>query len=94
MTRVIGVDACKKGWVGVTSDLRGYIGATIDQLVATADGDGELEVVAIDIGLPLTGTRQADVLARGLVGKRKSSCLSNTHPVGPARDLACGRIGP
>ena len=39
MTRVIGVDACKKGWVGVTSDLRGYFGATIDQLVATADGD-------------------------------------------------------
>jgi hypothetical protein len=30
-------------------------GAAIDQLVATADGDGELEVVAIDIpiGLPL-----------------------------------------
>lgn len=49
MTRVIGVDACEKGWVGVTSDLRGYFGATIDQLVATADGDGELEVVAIDI---------------------------------------------
>ena len=75
MTRVIGVDACKRGWVGVTSDLRGYICATIDQLVATADGDGELEVAAIDIpiGLPLTGTRQAGVLARGLVGKRKSS---------------------
>jgi hypothetical protein len=49
VTRVIGVDACKKGWVGVTSDLRGYFGDTVDQLVATADGDGELEVVAIDI---------------------------------------------
>ena len=72
MTRVIGVDDCKKGWVGLTSDLRGYFGATIDELVATADGDGELEVVAIDIpiGLPLNGTRQADILARGLVGKR------------------------
>jgi hypothetical protein len=75
VTRVIGVDACKKGWVGVTSDLRGYFGATVDQLVATADSDGELGVVAIDIsiGLPLTGIRQADVLARRLVGKRKSS---------------------
>ncbi len=84
MTRVIGVDACKKGWVGVTSDLRGYFGATIDQLVATADGDGELEVVAIDIpiGLPLTGTRQADVLASGLVGKRKSSVFPT--PIRPA----------
>ena len=88
---MIGVDACKKGWVGVTSDLRGYFGATIDKLVATADGDGELEVVAIDIpiGLPLTGTRQADVLARGLVGKRKSSVFPT--PIRPAllRYFAC-----
>lgn len=78
MTRVLGVDACKRGWAGFTSDLRGYFGATIDELVATADGDGNLEVVAIDIpiGLPLKGTRQADVLARGLVGKRKSSVFS------------------
>ena len=67
---MIGVDACKKGWGRRHDELRGYFGATIDQLVATVDGDGELEVVAIDIpiGLPLTGTRQADVLARGLVG--------------------------
>jgi predicted RNase H-like nuclease len=80
----MGVDACRKGWVGVTSDLRGYFGATVDQLVATADGDGELEVVAIDIpiGLPLIGTRQADVLARGLVGKRTSSVFPT--PVRPA----------
>lgn len=72
---MIGVDACKSGWVGVTDDLRGYFGATIDQLLAAADGDGKLEVVAIDIpiGLPLNGPRQADVLARGMVGKRKSS---------------------
>ena len=84
MTRVIGVDACKTGWVGITSDLRGYFGATMGQLVATADSDGELGVVAIDIpiGLPLTSTRQADVLARGLVGRRKSSVFST--PIRPA----------
>ena len=98
MTRVIGVDGCSKGWVGLTSDLRGYFGATIDQLVATADGDGALEVVAIDIpiGLPLTGHRQADVLARGLVGKRKSSVfptpiraalLAASHAEGSALNL-------
>jgi len=29
VTHVIGVDACKRGWIGVTSDLRGYFGATI-----------------------------------------------------------------
>jgi predicted RNase H-like nuclease len=98
VTRVIGVDACKKGWVGVTSDLRGSFGATIDQLVATADGDGKLEVVAIDIpiGLPLTGTRQADILARELVGKRRSSVfptpirsalLATSHAEGSALNL-------
>ncbi|WP_152364759.1 DUF429 domain-containing protein [Microlunatus speluncae] len=75
MPRVIGVDACKKGWVGVSNDPRGYFGETIDRLVATAEAEGPIEVVAIDIpiGLPLTGARQADVLARGRVGKRASS---------------------
>ncbi len=78
MVRVMGVDGCVKGWVGVTNDLRAYFGETIDQLVALADNDGELQVVAIDIpiGLPLSGTRQADVLARGLVGKRASSVFA------------------
>jgi predicted RNase H-like nuclease len=76
--RVIGVDACKKGWVGVTSDLRGYFGRTIDELVALATPDGHLELVAIDIpiGLPTSGPRQADLLARAVVGKRASSVFS------------------
>lgn len=88
MTRAIGVDACKKGWVGITSDLRGYFGATIDELVANADEDGELSVLAIDIpiGLPLVGTRQADTLARSLVGKRKSSVF--TTPIRAALSAA------
>lgn len=78
MSRLMGVDACKKGWVGITSDLRGYFGANIGQLVSAAERDGSLEVVAIDIpiGLPITGARQADVLARGVVGKRASSVFT------------------
>lgn len=73
--RVIGVDACRLGWVGFTSDSCGYFGVTLDELVALADGDGRIAVVAIDIpiGLPSTGARQADVLVRSLVGKRASS---------------------
>ena len=77
-SRVLGVDACKKGWVGLSSDLRGYFGRTISALVEAADADGVVEVVAIDIpiGLPTNGPRQADVLARKLVGRRASSVFS------------------
>jgi predicted RNase H-like nuclease len=77
-SRVLGVDACKKGWIGISSDLRGYFGPTIGALVEAADADGALEVVAIDIpiGLPTNGPRQADVLARKLVGRRASSIFS------------------
>lgn len=95
MTRVMGVDACKKGWVGITSDLRGYFGSTIDQLVTIADADGRLEVLAIDIpiGLPLAGSRQADALARKLVGRRaaavfptpsRAALLARSHAEGSA----------
>ena len=73
--RVLGVDACKKGWVGVASDLRAYFGESIDKLVAAAEADGPLAVVGIDIpiGLSTSGPREADRLARTLVGKRWQS---------------------
>lgn len=74
-SRVLGVDACKKGWVGLASDLRAYFGKNIGELVAAAEVDGALEVVGVDIpiGLPSSGTREADRLARDLVGKRRQS---------------------
>lgn len=74
-SRVLGVDACKKGWVGVTSDLRAYFGESVGKLVAAAEADGALAVVGIDIpiGLPTSGSREADRLARTLVGKRWQS---------------------
>ena len=73
--RVVGVDACKKGWIGITNDLSGYFGHDIDQLISAVLDEGPLDVVAIDIpiGLPSSGPRQADLLARKLVGKRASS---------------------
>lgn len=76
--RVLGVDACKKGWIGITGDLRGYFGSTIGDLVAAVSKDGAPAVTAIDIpiGLPMTGPRQADALARKLVGRRASSVFS------------------
>lgn len=61
-SRVLGVDACKKGWVGVASDLRAYFAVSIDKLVAAAEAHGSLAVVGIDIpiGLPTAGPREAD----------------------------------
>lgn len=77
-TRVMGVDACRKGWVGIADDLRAYFGTTIRDLVDAADLDGALAVVGVDIpiGLPSTGSRQADVLARRVVGRRASSVFA------------------
>ncbi|WP_338749702.1 DUF429 domain-containing protein [Janibacter alittae] len=76
--RVVGIDACKQGWIGVTNDLRGYFGANITEVLAVILDEGDLDVVAIDIpiGLPVNGSRQADSLARRLVGGRASSVFS------------------
>jgi len=47
-----------------------HVAAQFGDLVAAAEADGPIEVVAIDmpIGLPDAGRRHADVLARGAVG--------------------------
>jgi predicted RNase H-like nuclease len=77
--RVLGVNACKPSWVGIALTNQGFAGAYIDQrideLVAAAEEDGALAVVAIDmpIGLSDTGPRQVDVLARRFVGSLRSS---------------------
>ncbi|MEV5739135.1 DUF429 domain-containing protein [Microbispora rosea] len=60
--RVLGVDACRAGWIGVVPPAcprdggaaRAYFAPRIADLVALADADGEVAVVAVDmpIGLP------------------------------------------
>jgi predicted RNase H-like nuclease len=85
--RVLGVDACKAGWIGIALDgdkTRGYLASHINELVDQAAADGPLDVVAIDIpiGLPDEGRRQADVLARAAIGPRRSSVFMT--PVRPA----------
>ena len=76
--RVLGVDACKKGWVALADDLHAYFGRTIADLAAAAVRDGPVSVVAVDIpiGLPTSGPRQADALARRVIGARASSVFS------------------
>jgi predicted RNase H-like nuclease len=73
--RVLGVDGCKLGWVGVTWEGEAYFGTSITELLTAA---GPVACVGIDvpIGLPDAGRRQADSLARQLVGRRASSVFT------------------
>jgi len=78
IARVLGVDACSKGWVGIAHDgtrCDAYFGATIAEVVAAGQADGAFDVVAIDIpiGLPDSTSRRADELARRELGPRRSS---------------------
>jgi predicted RNase H-like nuclease len=78
LPRVLGVDAYKHGWVGIAlagSYDGAYVASRIGELVATAEVDGALDVVAVDmpIGLPDTGPRQADILAKRRVGPLHAS---------------------
>jgi predicted RNase H-like nuclease len=85
--RVLGVDGCATGWVGIalgTGKPRAYLAASITELVEQAGAHDALSVVAIDIpiGLPDAGRRVADVLARHVIGARRSSVFMT--PVRPA----------
>jgi predicted RNase H-like nuclease len=71
--RVLGVDACRRGWIAISVEdtvTGAYVDDDIGALVARAKADGPLAVVAIDmpIGLPDRGLRRADVLARAAIG--------------------------
>jgi predicted RNase H-like nuclease len=73
--RVLGVDACKTGWVGVALDggaTSVYIAATIVDLMSRVEAGGDIAVIAIDIpiGLADSGPRLADRQARQVVGPR------------------------
>jgi predicted RNase H-like nuclease len=82
VTRVLGVDACKAGWVGILrtdAKLTALVAPTITQLVIQAGTP--LDVIAIDmpIGLPDNAPRKADLLARAAIGRLSSSVF--TTPV-------------
>jgi len=77
-SRVLGADACRAGWVGITLSDEGamaYVHAEIAGLIALAGEAGPLAVVGIDIpiGLADAGLRQADLLARRAAGQRWAS---------------------
>jgi predicted RNase H-like nuclease len=87
--RVLGVDACKSGWIGIALSegaVSAYAAAEIGGLVEEAAAVGPLAVIAVDIpiGLPDTGRRQADILARKAVGPLWPSVFMT--PVRPAME--------
>ena len=81
---VVGVDGCKTGWIAVAlpdgKDPQAHHLPTIHALELLAPG---AEAVAIDIpiGLPTGRPRSADLLARKLLGARRSSVF-----LAPVRD--------
>jgi predicted RNase H-like nuclease len=82
--RVTGVDACKRGWVAVTLQAPGPVLACVRMHASLAgvlgDGPGSdpARIVGIDmpLGLVEVGWRDADRLARGLLGPRRSSIFA------------------
>ncbi|HYZ98701.1 MAG TPA: DUF429 domain-containing protein [Acidimicrobiales bacterium] len=74
--RVLGVDGCKAGWVGIVlapdEPVIGVFGQTMAELVA---GVGRLDVIGIDMPIhpPDAGLRPADAAARAHLGRKASS---------------------
>ena len=73
--RVIGIDGCRKGWIGIVAGdggVEALFSPRVADLVAAA---GDVAAIAIDIpiGLPDRGVRQADRAARERLGRLASS---------------------
>jgi predicted RNase H-like nuclease len=75
-TCVVGIDAYKGGWVAVALRNRSVQRCDVyDRFQTLLDDHLDAVVIAVDIpiGHPVSGVREADALARRLVGPRRSS---------------------
>ncbi|QPP05386.1 DUF429 domain-containing protein [Streptomyces bathyalis] len=73
---VLGVDACKKGWVAVELTDGAFAGARFSHGLRTLlDATPQADVVAVDmpLGLVEEGWRQADEKAKAVLGPRRNS---------------------
>jgi predicted RNase H-like nuclease len=76
--RVVGVDACPAGWVGVEPAGAPVVRRTFAEILAEFS-DASVVAVDIPIGLPEDKPRPADLAARAFVGVRRSSVFL-TYP--------------
>jgi predicted RNase H-like nuclease len=82
--RTAGVDACRGGWVAVSLDDAACpaVAVRVDAFLTALLGpwlhSGSAAIVGIDmpLGLLETGWREADRMARGLLGPRRSSVFA------------------
>lgn len=72
--RVLGVDACRKGWAGVLLEEDGTTdGVFLEDLAAVDDLGVDGVGVDIPIGLGTDHQRTADLAARSFLGRRRAS---------------------
>jgi predicted RNase H-like nuclease len=82
--RVVGLDACKHGWVGVVLDAGKVADVVCERTIGEAvTAAGPVAVVGIDIpqGFPVATKREAERLVAPVVGPRRSSLFAT-----PPRD--------
>jgi predicted RNase H-like nuclease len=74
VTRVLGVDGCRNGWVAVSLSDGVFTSAFFTPDLGRVTRES-VDVIAVDmpIGLPAVGPRPADEAARIFVGPRRSS---------------------
>lgn len=100
---MLGVDGCSKGWIGIAivdtapeSTVTAHFGATISDLLATVEDEvGIPHVVGIDIpiGLPDATVRQADRLAKTMIGPLHMSVfITPTRRALEQQDYAEGQV--
>src|SRR5437868_733580 len=77
MARIAGIDGCRAGWLrlhkeDIESDVTARVYPTAEAMFGNAE---EFAVLAIDIpiGLPESGSRECDVIARKYIQPRGSS---------------------
>jgi len=87
MTRILGVDGARGGWMGALTRIDDVIGVDVVWLTFTSIAQAlalDADVVAVDmpIGLPVAGRRECDLLAKRALGRAHSRVF-----LAPPRDV-------